>query len=371
MINFISNLIITFSGFYLFKLISPVYIIFILGIFFCLTIFIFKFKNFNDVIFNLFIVYLIYIILRNRFTVSSSNAIYNLIISVIFYLLSYTCISLLNTKQILKISVNFINFSTLLCVMEAVFRLMHPNFSHNDNFYAYKVSSLMYLDSNFVGLFIVSIYFFVIYLHKEFNLKLCFQSTVLFILGILTFSRASIISIVVFTIVILFKNKFRKLKTKYILTIIISCLVLGISIYLFKEDGSFKSKFYIFELTINYIKSAEIIEILFGVGAGNAIQVLGMGAHNFFITYMVETGILGLTLLLFIWALLLFKTKFKIAYVMFPFILNGMSLTGYSITYLYAIYAIIYILSKQEIKSGYKGVEQYGADKCIDSSLQC
>jgi len=206
----------------------------------------------------------------------------------------------------------------------------------------------MYQDSNFVGLFILSLFFFLLYI-KQFTFKKYYLSfAMLTILLLTTISRASILTLFLF--VILYFN--RKIIYKYRIFIFIFLIILAFTLFpILLEyrtiDDSFSTKFGIFDKTIEYISNASVINLLFGVGFGNAVEVLNVGAHNFFVTYIVESGFIGLVLIVILWTYILLKTKFKAGIVMLPFLFNGMSLASGAIPYLYAIFAVILILEKR------------------------
>jgi hypothetical protein len=134
----------------------------------------------------------------------------------------------------------------------------------------------------------------------------------------------------------------------YLLCANVVILAVLIIMALFAKDPSFLTKFLIIEKTFDFYRNADLRHILFGVGFGNTVNYFNMGAHNFIVTYLVESGICGLLLLCILWIGILRKTRFEAAIVMVPFLINSMSLAGHAISYLYAIFGIIYILANRK-----------------------
>ena len=114
-------------------------------------------------------------------------------------------------------------------------------------------------------------------------------------------------------------------------------------------DASFATKFHIVYATISYIQTSSLMKILFGVGLGNSINSLGIGAHNFFIVYFIETGLFGLILICTFWWILLKRSQYKIGIVLFPFLISGLSFAPIIVPYLYSIAATILVLQSRKL----------------------
>lgn len=350
--------IIPFSGFYITKLpLSPIYILIFIGLFF-LTILLFissKLKLSTEIILS-FILLMYFSISQQLLFMPNVSAYLNFNFSVVVFICSYIALNKTNSNTIVSISEKMIYFSIPLLIYEAYYRITNPVFfvdfaekgQENLAFYYFKINSIMYQDSNFVGLFIVSLFFFLFYLKKNTNKKYFILITLLIILIFTTISRASILALVLFVILYPFRQKIYKYRIFIFIFSIISTFTLFPFLLEYRTiDDSFSTKFGIFDKTIEYISNANFINLLFGVGFGNAVEVLDIGAHNFFVTYLVESGLIGLLLVIIFWTYLLHKTKYKIGIVMFPFLLNGMSVASGAIPYLYAMFAIILVLESR------------------------
>lgn len=346
-------LLIVFSGFFInFLPISPIYLFFTLS-FVGLFLQTLKIKKlvFNSLI-GITMVLLCYLLVTQLMIIpEKTNALYNVILSLIYFVFSFQVLYSLSSDKILNISVKFINISILLVIIETIWRLTHPwqpqttwQFMQVDSsFYKYKMNSIMYQDSNFVGIFIVALFFFCIYLRRYQAILLKWQMFMLTILCVLTFSRAAIFTLIAFYILIGFKTKIMKILLSITAIITGATFIFG---YM-NSDISFLSKIEIVDRAFEFLSDTTMSNVLLGIGFGNSFEYLRIGAHNFMITYLLESGLIGFILLFVLWWRILKKTKFKAGIVMLPFLLAGMSLAGHAITYLYCIFAIIYILEKK------------------------
>lgn len=351
----LANLFIIFSGFYITKLpISPIYIVFGLILFLSIIFFKDNLKLNSISIFSL--VFMCYLLISQVFVQGESHTSVNVIVSLLYFPITYILIGNLDKDKIIKISNKFINASIILLIVECVWRLTHPvyltsnHMTEDIRFYMYKFGSIMYQDSNFVGIFILVLFFFVLYLKSNFQYKGNFKLLLLLMLCIFTFSRASILSLILFYGVYKFFNLKNKSFILAYIGIIFTTVVIGVVLYstysFFNAGSSFNSKIFIIEQTKQFLLDANLKSKIFGVGFGNSINYLGIASHNIFVTYIVESGMIGLTLFIILNILICIKTRGAACIIMFPFLFNGLSLAGHAVTYLYAIYAVIYALNR-------------------------
>ena len=135
-------------------------------------------------------------------------------------------------------------------------------------FYAFKFSSIMFKDSNFVGTYGLVAFFYYYYLKKKKYVNSVVPLIILFILILLTLSRSAIITVPL-TIVILYFLRI-KIKLHHILLgIALIMSVVFIALPQIESDGSFLSKFDILELTWRHLQECSIGQFLFGVGFGD------------------------------------------------------------------------------------------------------
>lgn len=364
---------ILFSGFYLTRVLSlsPVYITFLIG---TLVIVGYAIFNYHSIYISkasvLYFAYIIYIIVTQSFLDPNFSTLINVIFSLLYFIIMLNIAYYSKTEILVKYSKYFIWFTILLLVVEAAWRLTHPIFVIEGTdkdyrnmegmlFYAFKFSSIMFKDSNFVGTYGLVAFFYYYYLRKKKYGKSMMPLIILFILISLTLSRSAIITVLL-TIVILY---FLSIKIKLhhiILGIVLIISVVFIALPQIETDGSFLSKFDILELTWRHLQECSFGQFLFGVGFGNTVEHIGIGAHNLLVTHLIESGIIGLLFFLIVNFSLINKTKRYSLYLTIPLFISGMSLAGHAISYYYACLALIYVIERNERK-----------DISTNTDLQC
>lgn len=338
-------LIIVFSGFYISSIkIDPIYIAFLLGVFFLYP------NAMSNRRINLkselvpvyaFIAYIVitqYLILKNY-----SKPVINVLLALIYFIVTFRSVDYMDYKKISRISHIFINTSIVILIIEATYRWFHPvdlieNISRGAYIYRYKISSFMYQDSNFVGIYIVVLFFYCIYLKKYFGEKYNVQLIFLFILCLLTISKASIVTMILFWII--FDLEISKI-FKIILLLVLGATAGMWFLKMIIQDESLMARYALFYYAGKYFESASVFNKAIGVGFGNAKYYMNIGAHSIFIAFLVEAGIVGLVALLLVWVYIVKKTKGQALVVLLPFSLNALALSGHSITFLYCVLAII------------------------------
>ena len=362
--KYILALLVIFSAFFTTKIgLSPIYITFLTGVYLFLIITFVRKKIYVNHL-SLFVVLLIvsYFIAIQILPVHRINSGWIGIVFSLVYFIMVTCaLHNVEKQHVFNISRVFVNFSIILLSVEAAWRIANPQLPHMTDFefymahmdqsffemsfYVYKFGSFMFRDSNSVGLVVISLFFFSYYLMRFHKQKYSIQLILLFILCLLTLSRAAIVALIFSYLLFSILSKAnRYIKPFFIIITAISAIVI---LFVILEDATLLSKFYIFNQSVQFLKTANILEILFGVGIEKSRNALGIPAHNFIITYLIETGILGLFFISVFLALILYQSKYNAIYVMFPFLLTSMSATNLSTPYLYTIFAIIIFLERQ------------------------
>ncbi|OTA19173.1 hypothetical protein Xbed_02570 [Xenorhabdus beddingii] len=253
----------------------------------------------------------------------------------------------------------FIFFSyALLFNIDGIWRVMNPDLTNLEKlesleigFQIYKGNSIMYSDSNYVGLqavLFISVYAY-LFKEKTFNVnrKIIYYTILILLLSsiILSFSRSATIGMCTFLFFHLLE------KTNKLFFLVASILASTITIVFFSNhfsnDISYNSKFHILSITYDYLHHADIYRMLFGVGFGNAANVIGIGTHNLFITFLIESGLIGLMLFFLILIYFLKKLKYDFFIVVFPFILSSMSLGTTALPYFFTFICLC-ILKKHK-----------------------
>ncbi|HFI5864824.1 TPA: O48 family O-antigen polymerase [Escherichia coli] len=358
-ISFIGLLWLISCGLYITQItaISPVYFIFILSM---ILVFL---TNVSCRKWDVSFFTLISLIISLLSTFLFINSHFSLVINLCMVLLSPMLVDFYyKGRSITKRNLlNVFLFYSFVFILDGFWRIQHPYLANVDKleelgigFQIYKVNSLMYADSNFVGLeavFILScfLYFFrdikiVGLLRVRYFLVFC----ALFVGVVLTFSRAAIIAmILLFVLSVLMKNK----RIKAFSYMLMPVLLIVLSWFVFKkftDDISFESKFDLIRYSLEYIKNNNVEVILLGVGLGNAVDVIGMGAHNLFLTFLIETGMIGLFLFLVLLCIMCIYLKEDAIVIVLPFLIVSMSLGTTAIPYFFT-FTWLCILFKRKL----------------------
>lgn len=362
---FFSSLLILFSGFFLSNYyIDPIYITFVATIIFFIIYTVFREKTlYFSISIIISLIFLGYIYLTQFIMIKSDfNTVTNVIVSIIYLFLTLQLTYNLSTEKLFKVSSNFIFFSILILTIEMFLRLLNPIYEINGRylagdteFYAYKMNSFLYQDSNYVGAYIVALFFFTFYLNSLRSLKIYkISMLILFVLCVFTFSRASILTIVIFFPLFWIYKKVNIIYFFIIFVVISipSIFFLYDILAVFLSDGSFMSKLGILELMLNHIKNSDLSTLLFGIGFGNSYYYFGIGAHNIVVTYLIESGIFGILLFVTLWVSILIKSNYSAVVIILPILFNGMSLSSHATPYLYTIFAVTLVMSNRHSKKG-------------------
>lgn len=345
--------------------VSPVYISSVFGIF---MLFLIKLstQGFNRVKkINLYLfVFIVYLLLTQFVVGTNIHTFANVLISFFIFIVLLHLGLLIQYKDLIKATHLFIKFSILLLFFEAFWRLTHPQWvldsgalvSEEDiSIYPFKMSSFMFQDSNFVGTYTATMFFFCNYLKGISRKRIRTYQTIFGLLSVLTLSRAAVLGIV---LVVLIRYLSKKVKTNILFVIGLGLPLFIYSLfYIFRiieQDDSFLSKFFIFNQTIDYWRTTDWMHRLFGVGFANAKYYLGIGSHNLLVTYLVDAGIIGLLLMLGFQIYYLIQTKGQGWDVILVFFVTGMSLAGHGVPFYYAQLAVIMLLSLKSFKNELK-----------------
>lgn len=312
---------------------SPAYI----GQFFCIILLLYKLFYIDrklsvplDAILSLFI---ILPICTTFLTATNEPGVFiNALFTFLIYFLIRSCN--FDKEDTIKISKYLVYFIMIIVVFETIYRLSNPLYygvaskdSEDIFFYPFKRNSLMFLDSNYTAILILtSLQFFLFDLISVKKHKL--SLIMLIILLFLTFSRASIITFLLLVVIKFFINNRNKVSIQVFtllapILFIVTWVVYGGNINF--NDGSFQSKFVIIDKVVYLLSNFEI-ENVFGLGMGGAKSILGIGAHNIFVLSIVEFGLFfSLVLLTFMLSIMISNFKYGLLFVSM-FLVNGFSL---------------------------------------------
>lgn len=353
----IANMLIVFSAFYLQTTpLSPVYVCFLFSLFIYITRkLLIKDSKINFIFYRL-ILFLFFLIILYHYVLGLLNytllqKIFWLIVPVSYLPLVYNTLIPLKDIIIFRIIRRFLNFNLILLTIESIFRITNSNFNNlylygDFNFYIFKYESIMLGDSNYVAIIILTLYFFCFYLEKQFNKDFKLYKLILFILNFLTFSRAAIITMLLFMLLYNLKNNTLLKKSIILLTVF---LFSYFAIIKFSGDGSLSTKFEIVELFRVYIKKAGLNNILFGFGDKAKLffgknKIIG---HNLIgLTY--DYGFVGVLTFVLLWGYIIYRTNSKSLIIMFPLLFSGMSLFLLDTPYIYVIFSIMMVFETKK-----------------------
>lgn len=276
----------------------------------------------------------------------------------LYFALTIFYLDLLDNNKSKKLITAFIYISVFIFLVESIWRITHPVIPGFDQagldaykwFYIYKGSGLMYSETNGLAIHIIVILFFTFWWSELVRKNFYILKLLLMVVLFLSFSRAAIFS---FIIGILYFYLFRKMKTTTFY-FIIALSILPLMFFLLPEaltfinnDVSTRSKFDLIDDVIKFYSNADLVSILFGIGNYNSKKEFGIYAHNYFLVYSIEMGLIGLLLLLIQFRHFIYSSKKTILVMLIPFIVQVMSSTTIFIPHFYMVSAIFYYFSKQ------------------------
>jgi hypothetical protein len=233
---------------------------------------------------------------------------------------------------------------TLECVSRLIFSPgISPAVETSEQFYLYK-TSLFYVDSNFVGIALICL-IPVIFSHADLhrNKRLILAYVLLFA----TFSRASIVAGICQFLMYKF---WRRRRWLLIGLTAVQAVIIGTLFVDFTTHGSgntqaidpsFSTKFYILDLMTQSYANADTVQRLFGIGAGNADNLIGIFAHNIIATFSIELGTVG-SILVTAYVLTFARRCPEVFYLLiFPMVINGFSLVSTSMPYFFAALGLL------------------------------
>lgn len=280
----------------------------------------------------------------------SDTECFSFLFTIIYFIVSMVCFSNMSEKMLKRRCEQLLLFAILMLIIDTIYRFTHPvvaDYYQGVHFYLrYKGPGILYVDSNNTGMLVLALIGLCWYLKKnERNMKFIIIEILLFILLVLTFSRAAILACIIFGF--LFSEKVPKcLKIGMVLT---AGIFLLLNISLITGDVSTSEKLQMIKRVINYYQSASISKIVFGIGFANSIQELGLFTHIWPLTFGVESGVLGFCSIVIMWFMLLKESMWKSMYVVFPCLLAGLSFFPLLLPYFYCIIALIINLEKKRV----------------------
>ncbi|WP_324018271.1 hypothetical protein [Aeromonas caviae] len=352
-----------------------------------LVIFVYVIKNvISDNLYNkrhlflggaVVITQLIYLIVWTRYYTDDllSRTIGNFIYVVGFSYLFFSLCEKCSPKVLINVLKSGTCFFTLLLLVETCTRFMFPtlDITHVDAtekiardvhgvlggdlpvfeyFYSFKYSSIMFFDSNYVGLMGLLMVYTIRYMKwlEPDGRMLSVMELLSFIIVVLSFSRSAIFSMLILYIAIIYIS-FRSTILRVNLFILsLAFLSLGLFIWgnnININDGSFETKLEILKSLYNKYDSIDFIQLLLGAGPVVGGYVFsykdGAYAHSLIPLVLGEMGLVGVCLLIVIYCYIVAKIKRWGGLFIIITFLPGLSLIDpYQIMYVWVVALIIY-----------------------------
>lgn len=335
-------------------LISPIYIsyclVYILLIFIVSRCSIIKYKTHLSSYFSIF-VYTIYISIQSLF--EGQNLKYPLLMamSASYYPIGCVIFDQLTRKQIITICKYILLVTCIILIIDCIYRFLHPTelrwVDSFTFFYKYKMNTIMFTDTNDVGFLILLTMGFILYLKSSNSLNISFYVQLLFfVLLILSFSRAAIVAYLISYFILNIYNRLN-LVGRFIANVVIVIAVVYLFI-LFLSDGSFLTKIEILQECYVYLLNVDFCDLLFGIGYAQSETVLGIYGHNYIVLYLIEFGLIGLFLFSVTVLSIYMQTNSNAKYLIYPYLIAGLSFAPYILPYFFLYSAVIKRLSTED-----------------------
>lgn len=139
---------------------------------------------------------------------------------------------------------------------------------------------------------------------------------------------------------------------RFIANVVIAITVVYLFI-LFLSDGSFLTKIEILQECYEYLLNVNFYNLLFGIGYAQSETVLGIYGHNYIVLYLIEFGLIGLFLFSITVLSIYMQTNSNAKYLIYPYLIAGLSFAPYILPYFFLYSAVIKRLSSAEDCSRY------------------
>jgi hypothetical protein len=288
----------------------------------------------------------------------------------LYFVITIFYLDLMDSEKSKKLISAFIYISVIIFTIEALWRILHPatpslealSYSGYRWFYKYKVRGLMYAESNAVAIHIIVILFFTYWWGEYLRRRFIWVKILLMIVLFLTFSRAAIVSFSIGILYFTYIRKMKRISFQLLILFAIALLLFIFPIYiqpLLEKDQSTSQKIILLREIPKYYSKADWINIVFGIGNYKSKEIFSIYAHNYILVYLIEMGIIGVSILLLQFLYFVHLSKKDILVMLIPFLAQVMSSTTIFIPYFYMCSAIIIYFSRKQ-KVGY--MQKYMGD---------
>lgn len=270
----------------------------------------------------------------------------------LFLTLTWLLLPFATPPGIEKVMRRMIDLTIALGIAEATVRWLFPFQEYTDKFlsyvddsgatfYLYKFNSIMYQDSNFVAMWLMTI--LVMALEYFGWRRSPARAGLLALLLGLTICRSAILF---FLLYVALKLTVHIVKPRIARLVTFAVMGVGATMamaHLAINDDSFQSKITIFSLvTSNYLLNATPMQLLFGLGLSNSAELLdGIAAHNYLVEVMMDTGLLGVSYTVYTLIYLARRGGRAGIAIVWLFILAGLSFAPITTPYLFVTLSLL------------------------------
>lgn len=278
----------------------------------------------------------------------SNTGCFSFLFTLVYFAVSMLSFSRLDQKLLQKRCKQLIKFACIILILDTMWRFAHPLYADYyqgvNFFYKYKGPGILFVDTNNTGMLVLAVIGLCWYLEHERNQTLFLIKVVLFVLLILTFSRAAILSFALFSL--MFNARISKYIKIAILTVSAIYLVFHFSLVV--NDASTSEKIVMLKRVLLFYQSTNLSKLFLGIGLLRSIEEFGLFTHSWPITFSVELGIVGFLLIIALWYSLMKESHGKCKFIIFPCLFAGLSFFPLLAPYFYCIAALITNIEKNK-----------------------
>jgi hypothetical protein len=302
-------------------------------------------------------------------TVSEPHAVLAYTLNVVCLALAAFVFSRLTKQDLCRCRALLVRFTIALGAIEAAVRWLFPfqelpadKLQHMEVsgalFYQYKFNSLMYMDSNFVGMWLLVVVLFQLHATPADHRSRGWRVEALCLLALLALSicRAAILAVAAyFALRLALQGRRRRIRAWHIaLASLTVAAAVGWFFSEMAQDESFQSKLVIFDLIVNgYLSSARLEALLLGTGVASSADVLGgIAAHNYFAMLFIECGVVGLVFTLSVHFFFVRRCRSAAGPLLGCFYFAGLSMAPMTAPYLYVALALATELARRGLING-------------------
>lgn len=271
------------------------------------------------------------------------------------------CKHISNEEKSLKESFDFFSkVAFFLGICDFFYRLVHSsrNYSGIQFFYNFKLHALMFTDSNWTGFIYMIIFAFFVYLRDFTNFIKKKQIIAMFIVILLSFSRAAFFS----SILVICYSKFNKLsksKKRFISVLLLFFIITSAAgfIKFLSYDDSFGTKLALLKGFKYYFNHINFKTLLIGNGTLSSstdmslLGNVGYSAHLYLIIKTLDLGLIGIILDFGYLLIICHLSRGKFFYILLPFIICSLSMYPTNLSMMYVFGGVMIFIEETRRKT--------------------